>query len=86
MMAHGQLRYGEYARRQKGARSVTGMAIVIALHVALVYLVVTGLGRSAINVVKGPLETKVIDLHSAARNLHSDADPIERQCDHRRDA
>lgn len=61
MMAHGQLSYGEYARKQKGLRSFTGLAIVVLIHIFLAYCVVTGLGLRMVDLNKGPLETEIID-------------------------
>ena len=38
-----------------------GIAIVIALHVIVVYALVTGLGKKIVDVIKQPIETKVIE-------------------------
>jgi protein TonB len=40
---------------------LTGIAFVLVLHVALAYAVVTGLARKVVDVVKAPLETKIIE-------------------------
>lgn len=51
----------EYAQRQNGTgRSLGGIAFVILLHALLVYALVNGLARKVVDVVKGPLETKII--------------------------
>jgi protein TonB len=51
-----------YARQQKDPTKQTiGFLIVVLFHVGLGYVVVSGLGRSAIEVIKKPLETKLIE-------------------------
>jgi len=51
-----------YARQQKDPTKQTiGFLVVILLHLGLGYAFVTGLGRSAIEVIKQPLETKLIE-------------------------
>jgi len=51
-----------YARQQKDPKkSSIGFLVVVLLHVGLGYLFVTGLGHSAIEVLKQPLETKLIE-------------------------
>src|SRR6185312_1103739 len=42
-------------------RKLGGIAFVVVLHVVLVYALVTGLATKAIAVIKGPIETKVIE-------------------------
>jgi protein TonB len=52
----------DYARQQKDPTKQTiGFLVVILLHLVLGYAIVTGLGRSAIEVIKQPLETKLIE-------------------------
>jgi protein TonB len=60
-MMVGQVRYGDFAKKKKGLRSLTSIAITVVLHVILVYFLVTGLGQAAIEVIRGPLETQVIE-------------------------
>ena len=43
------------------SRRLTGIATVALLHVAIIYALVTGLGRQAIEVLRGPVETKLIE-------------------------
>jgi protein TonB len=43
------------------SRRLTGIAIVALLHLAIIYALVTGLGRQAIEVLRGPVETKLIE-------------------------
>ena len=51
-----------YARQQKDPKKQSiGFLVVILLHLGLSYLFVTGLGHSAIEVLKQPLETKLIE-------------------------
>lgn len=69
MMVGQQVRYGDFAKGRRGARSLTGIAIVIVLHIVLVYLLVTGLARSAVEVLRGPLETQVIEEQKPKEDL-----------------
>ena len=51
-----------YAEQQRSpGKHLTGIAFVLVLHIALAYAVVTGLARKVIDVVKAPLETKIIE-------------------------
>lgn len=51
-----------YARQQKDPKKQgVGFLVVVLLHLGLGYLFVTGLGHSAIEVLKQPLETKLIE-------------------------
>lgn len=43
------------------AKHLTGIGFVILVHVVTVYALATGLGHKLIEVVKGPLETKLIE-------------------------
>ena len=52
----------DYAQTQRNpAKHLAGLAFVIVLHVLLVYALVTGLARKAVDVLKQPLETKIIE-------------------------
>lgn len=52
----------DYAQQQRNpAKHMVGIAVVILLHVALVYALVSGLARKVVEVVKKPLETQVIE-------------------------
>lgn len=42
-------------------RNVTGIALVLALHVIVVYALVSGLARKVVDVVRAPIETKLIE-------------------------
>jgi protein TonB len=51
-----------YAQQQRDpVKHGIGFAVVILLHIGLVYALLNGLGRSAIEVLKKPLETKLIE-------------------------
>jgi protein TonB len=54
-----RLNYAEQ-QRQPG-KHLTGFAVVVALHVVLGYALVNGLARKIVEVVKGPIETKIIE-------------------------
>lgn len=51
-----------YAEQQRSpGKHLAGISFVLVLHIALAYAVVTGLARKVIDVVKAPLETKIIE-------------------------
>src|SRR4030095_3973622 len=51
-----------YAEQQRNpGRHLLGTSAVVLLHVLIIYALVTGLGRKVIEVVKGPIEVKVIE-------------------------
>ena len=52
----------DYAQSQRNpAKHVVGLSIVVLLHVALVYAIMTGLARRVVDVIKKPLETQIIE-------------------------
>jgi protein TonB len=52
----------DYAQQQRQpGKHVTGITVVIIMHVLVVYALMTGLARKAIDVIKAPLETKIIE-------------------------
>lgn len=52
----------DYARQQRNpSRHLIGVGGVVILHVLLVYALLTGLARKVVEVVKGPIEVKVIE-------------------------
>src|SRR5579883_890846 len=56
-----QRRTLDYASQQRNpSKHLVGIGIVILLHILLVYGLVNGLARKVVDVVKGPLETKII--------------------------
>jgi protein TonB len=53
------MEFSEYERNP--GKKLTGLALVILLHVLIIYALVTGLARKAIEVIKQPIETKIIE-------------------------
>jgi periplasmic protein TonB len=52
----------DYASQQrKPGKHMVGIGIVLLMHVLLGWLVVSGLGRKVVEVIKGPIETKIIE-------------------------
>ena len=52
----------DYAEQQRSpAKHLPSVMFVIAMHLAVGYALVTGLARKAIEVIKGPIETKIIE-------------------------
>ncbi len=52
----------EYAEQQrKPGRHAVGIGIVLALHALLGYALVTGLAQRMVEVIKAPIETKIIE-------------------------
>ena len=52
----------DYAQQQRQpGKHVTGITVVLVLHVIVVYALVTGLARKAMDVIKQPMTTKVIE-------------------------
>ena len=50
-----------YAQPKPPARQVTGIAFVVALHVAIIYALVTGLATKVVDVIRQPIETRIIE-------------------------
>src|SRR5213593_1270268 len=50
-----------YAVQRDSTRRLAGLVAVIAFHVVLVYALVHGLARKIVEVVRAPLETKIIE-------------------------
>jgi protein TonB len=48
-------------RQTDPRRHVVGFAVVVLFHVAVVYALVTGLAKKVVDVVRAPIETKVIE-------------------------
>jgi protein TonB len=52
----------DYAQRERNpAKHLPSIAMVVVLHIALGYALVTGLARKVVEVIKQPLETKIIE-------------------------
>ena len=50
----------DYAQRNP-AKNLSGFALVVILHVAIGYALVSGLARKVVEVIKAPIETKIIE-------------------------
>ncbi len=50
-----------YAVQKDSSRRLTGLVAVVVFHVMLVYALVHGLARKIVEVVRAPLETKIIE-------------------------
>ena len=52
----------DYAQRERNpARHLPSITMVVVLHIALGYALVTGLARKVVEVIKAPIETKIIE-------------------------
>ena len=52
----------DYAQYQRNpARHLPQITLVVALHILLGYALVTGLARKVVDVIKQPIETKIIE-------------------------
>jgi protein TonB len=52
----------DYAQQQRDpTKHMVGLMVVALLHVLIVYALVTGLARKAIDVIKKPIETKIVE-------------------------
>lgn len=50
-----------FAQEKAGASRYAGFGIVVLIHVVLIGAIASGLARKAVEAVKGPIETKVIE-------------------------
>jgi protein TonB len=51
----------DFSQPQQGSRRLMGFGFVVLLHILIAYALVTGLARKVVEVVKGPIEVKVIE-------------------------
>jgi protein TonB len=52
----------DYASQlQRRGRHPIGLGVVVVMHIVLGYALVNGLGRKIVDVIKAPIETKIID-------------------------
>lgn len=51
----------DFSQPQQGSRRLAGFGFVVLLHILIAYALVTGLARKMVEVVKGPIEVKVIE-------------------------
>jgi periplasmic protein TonB len=54
-------RRAEYARYQSSRTRLIGAGLVVLLHIGIIYALVTGLAHRVVDVVRAPIETKIID-------------------------
>ena len=50
-----------YAQPTESGRRLTGLVIVVVLHVVMIYALVHGLARKIVEIVNQPLETKIVE-------------------------
>lgn len=50
-----------YAQPAQSRRTLTGLVIVVLLHVVMIYALVHGLARKIVEIVQAPLETKIVE-------------------------
>ncbi len=56
----------DYAQQQRNpAKHLIGFSLVVLLHVIVVYALVNGLARKIVDVIKKPIETKIVEEHKA---------------------
>ena len=55
-----------YNSRKTIPQQLTGIGFVLALHVVVIYMLASGLGKSIVEVALPPIETKVIEEEKAA--------------------
>jgi protein TonB len=52
----------DYAQQQRDpTKHLVGLTLVILLHILIVYALVTGLARKVVDVIKKPIETKIVE-------------------------
>lgn len=50
-----------FAQQKNNSSRLTGFGLVVLIHIVIVYALASGLARKALDAVKGPIETKVIE-------------------------
>ncbi|HYA76513.1 MAG TPA: TonB family protein [Burkholderiaceae bacterium] len=56
----------DYAQQQRNpARHLISFSLVVLLHVVLIYALINGLAHKIVEVVKKPIETKIVEEHRA---------------------
>jgi protein TonB len=54
----------DYAQQQRNpAKHLLGLTLVFILHAVLIYALVNGLARKIVEVIKKPIETKIVEEH-----------------------
>ena len=49
-----------YAERDANPKRFVGLTVVVLFHVLVVWALLTGLGKKVVDVIRSPIETKVI--------------------------
>jgi periplasmic protein TonB len=50
----------DYAEQRFSSRQAAGIAFVVLLHIVIIYALVSGLGEQAVQILRQPLEAKII--------------------------
>jgi protein TonB len=50
-----------YAVKQNNTGKLIGLAVTVVVHVAVIYAIMTGLAMRAVEIIKGPIETEILD-------------------------
>ena len=50
----------DYAEERFSSEKIAGIAFVVLLHIAIIYALVSGLGQEAVQVLRQPLEIKIL--------------------------
>jgi periplasmic protein TonB len=58
-MRMNEMEFSQYERHP--GKRLSGIGVVMLLHVLLIYALVTGLARKVVEIVKQPIETKIIE-------------------------
>jgi len=54
----------DYAQQQRNpAKHLIGLTIVVLLHVVVIYALANGLARKVVDVIRKPIETKIVEEH-----------------------
>jgi len=53
--------YDYAAQQRKPTRHLVGFGIVVLMHILIGYALITGLARKVVDVIKNPIETKIIE-------------------------
>lgn len=48
-------------QKESPSRRLTGLVVVVLIHVAIAYALVTGLARKIVEVIKPPIETRIVE-------------------------
>ena len=51
----------DFTQNRNPTKHLTGIVFVVILHLAVGYALVTGLARKVVEVIKQPIETKIIE-------------------------